>query len=80
MLAASNALPDILQEAQIEVIGTAECDTLMQGVSGVRIWDNHLCLFDRAEQTGSCNVSRILSLHPLRKRVLRVGCCTMYNR
>jgi secreted trypsin-like serine protease len=51
----SNILPDILQEAQIEVIGTAECDTLMQGVVGVRVWDNHLCLYDRQNNIGSCN-------------------------
>jgi secreted trypsin-like serine protease len=51
----SNTLPDILQQAPIGVITTAECATLMQAVSGTAIWDNHICLFDTAKQIGSCN-------------------------
>jgi hypothetical protein len=53
----SNILPDTLQKTSIQVITTAECQTLVDNVIGARIWDNHICLFDTAEQVGSCNVS-----------------------
>jgi len=52
----TNDLPDTLQEAQITPMGTEECDLLMQGVVGVRIWDNHLCVYDSTNNVGSCNV------------------------
>jgi secreted trypsin-like serine protease len=52
---ASNILPDTLQKASIGVITTAECQTLVDNVLGARIWDNHICLFDTANQIGSCN-------------------------
>jgi len=52
---ASNELPDILQEAPITPITTTECSDLMRGVIGVEIWDSHLCLYDSANQIGSCN-------------------------
>jgi len=51
----SNNLPDILQKASIPVISTAECASLMSGVSGTVVWDNHICLYDSAQSTGSCN-------------------------
>jgi secreted trypsin-like serine protease len=51
----SNILPDTLQQADIEVITTARCTTLMSGVSGATVWDNHICLYDSANQIGSCN-------------------------
>jgi secreted trypsin-like serine protease len=51
----SNNLPDILQQANIAVIDTAQCASLMSAVSGTEIWDNHLCLYDSANRIGSCN-------------------------
>lgn len=51
----SNNLPDILQQANINVIDTAQCAGLMSAVSGTQIWDNHLCLYDSANRIGSCN-------------------------
>jgi secreted trypsin-like serine protease len=51
----SNTLPDILQQANIGVISTSQCASLMSDVSGVAIWDNHICLYDTANQVGSCN-------------------------
>ena len=52
-----NILPDTLQKASIEVIGTAQCQTLVDNVLGCKIWDNHICLFDSAGEVGICNVS-----------------------
>jgi len=51
----SNTLPNILQQANIGVLTTAQCTTRMTGVSGVQIWDNHICFFDTANNIGSCN-------------------------
>jgi secreted trypsin-like serine protease len=51
----SNILPDILQEAEIGVITTADCASRMSAVSGVVVWDNHICLYDSAQRVGSCN-------------------------
>jgi secreted trypsin-like serine protease len=51
----SNVLPNILQEADITPIPRAQCQTLMTGVSGVLIWDGHICLYDTAQNIGSCN-------------------------
>jgi secreted trypsin-like serine protease len=51
----SNTLPNILQQANIQVISTAQCTSQMTGVSGVQIWDNHICLRDAASNIGSCN-------------------------
>jgi len=52
---ASNVLPDILQKAPIQVIDTATCQSLVNDVAGTVIWDNHICLYDTAQQIGSCN-------------------------
>jgi elastase-2 len=52
---ATNILPDTLQKASIGVIGGTQCQTLMSGVSGVTIWDGHICLYDTANNIGSCN-------------------------
>jgi secreted trypsin-like serine protease len=51
----TQTLPDILQKASIGVIDTTECASLMSGVSGTIIWDNHICLYDSANNIGSCN-------------------------
>nr|AAR13225.1 lumbrokinase-4 precursor [Eisenia fetida] len=51
----SNILPDTLQKASIQVIGTDECQTLVDNVLGCRIWDNHICIYDQANSVGSCN-------------------------
>lgn len=49
----SNVLPDILQKASIQVLTTAQCNTRLQGVGNA--WDNHFCLYDAANNIGSCN-------------------------
>jgi secreted trypsin-like serine protease len=51
----SNILPDTLQQADIGVITTAQCQIQMTSVSGATVWDNHICLYDTTEQIGSCN-------------------------
>jgi elastase-2 len=51
----SNALPDTLQQANIEVLTTAACALRMQPVNGATIWDKHICLFDTNNNIGSCN-------------------------
>jgi len=49
----SNTLPDTLQKATINVLSTAQCQSQV-GTIGT-IWDNHICLFDTANNIGSCN-------------------------
>nr|ABD76397.1 fibrinolytic protease 1 [Eisenia fetida] len=49
----SNVLPDTLQKASIQVIGTTQCQSLMGSIGN--IWDNHICLYDNANNVGSCN-------------------------
>jgi secreted trypsin-like serine protease len=51
----SNTLPINLQQADIDVITNSRCSTLMTGVSGVEIWSGHICLYDSANNIGSCN-------------------------
>jgi secreted trypsin-like serine protease len=51
----TNILPDTLQQADITVISTSECDTRMTGCIGCNVWDGHICLYDSAEEVGSCN-------------------------
>jgi elastase-2 len=51
----SNILPDTLQKASIQVITTAECQALVDSVAGSRVWDNQICLYDTANNIGSCN-------------------------
>jgi len=50
---ASNVLPNTLQKADIGVVTTAQCNTYLQGVGNA--WDNHICLYDTANNIGSCN-------------------------
>jgi secreted trypsin-like serine protease len=52
---ASNVLPNILQQADITILTTAECASRMSSVSGTQIWDGHICIFDPAGVSGSCN-------------------------
>jgi elastase-2 len=52
---ASNILPNILQQADITPITTSECATRMLPVSGTQVWDGHICLYDTAQNKGSCN-------------------------
>jgi len=49
----SNVLPDTLQKASIQVISTATCSSLVGSIGN--IWDNHICLYDTANNVGSCN-------------------------
>jgi len=49
----SNTLPDILQKASIGVLSTAQCTSNMGTIGS--IWDSHICLFDTANNIGSCN-------------------------
>jgi secreted trypsin-like serine protease len=51
----SNVLPNTLQQADIGVISTEDCNVAMVGVGGANVWDGQICLYDQAEQTGSCN-------------------------
>jgi secreted trypsin-like serine protease len=52
---ASNVLPNTLQQADIGVISTDDCNVKMIGVVGANVWDGQICLYDAAENTGSCN-------------------------
>jgi len=49
----SNTLPDTLQKASIGVVTTAQCTTYLRGVGNA--WDSHICLYDTANNIGSCN-------------------------
>jgi len=51
----SNVLPELLQKASIGIITTAECNTLLAPVSGASATDRMICLYDTANQIGSCN-------------------------
>jgi len=50
---ASNTLPDTLQKASIGVLTTARCNAMIAGIGTA--WEGHVCLYDEAEQIGSCN-------------------------
>jgi len=56
-VASSNALPDTLQQADINVLSTQACSDIMRSVDGAAIWDAHICLFDTNGNVGTCNVS-----------------------
>jgi elastase-2 len=51
---ATNALPLIFQKATIGVIDTAECNIRVAPV-GASVWDSQICLYNPAEDIGSCN-------------------------
>jgi secreted trypsin-like serine protease len=51
----TNVLPVNLQKAEINIISTDECNTLLSSVSGALATDRMVCLFESATQTGSCN-------------------------
>jgi secreted trypsin-like serine protease len=51
----TNILPNTLQQTDIGVISTDECNRKLVGVIGANVWDGQICLYDQAEQTGSCN-------------------------
>jgi pancreatic elastase II len=51
----SDILPDTLQKASIEVITTDQCQALVDDVTGARIWENHICLYDLLNNIGACN-------------------------
>lgn len=40
-----NILPDTLQKLSTKVISTSECQSLLSNVIGVKISDNHICVF-----------------------------------
>jgi secreted trypsin-like serine protease len=51
----ANTLPDILQEAEMGILTTDDCATRMADVSGVSIWDQHICVYDSDNTSGGCN-------------------------
>jgi secreted trypsin-like serine protease len=51
----SQALPNILQQVDLTVLSTAECDMRMEGVGGANVWDGHICVYDPAGNAGACN-------------------------
>jgi secreted trypsin-like serine protease len=52
---ASDTLPDILQQADIGVITTAECVESFVDVTGVEVWDNQVCALDSGIRIGACD-------------------------
>jgi len=50
---ASNTLPNILQQANITPLSTADCTTRIGRVG--TIWANHICVYDSTNQRGACN-------------------------
>jgi secreted trypsin-like serine protease len=48
----SNTLPNVLQQATVGILSTAQCQS--QG-SGATIWANHICIYDSANTRGACN-------------------------
>ena len=53
----SNSLSDVLQHGSIGVITTAQCNALLQSISGAFVWDHQLCLYNSTHNIGSCNVN-----------------------
>jgi secreted trypsin-like serine protease len=51
----SNTLPNILQQADITILTTADCNSRMSSVGGALVWDGQICIFDPAGVSGSCN-------------------------
>jgi len=51
----SNTLPTTLQQLDITILSTSDCEARMTGVSGVDIWDGHICIYDPAGEAGACN-------------------------
>jgi secreted trypsin-like serine protease len=52
---ATNILPLNLKQADIQVIAEDTCASMMADVNGVEIWSGHICLYDTANNVGSCN-------------------------
>jgi secreted trypsin-like serine protease len=52
---ASNILPNTLQQVDLTVLSTSECDQRMTGVGGANVWDGHICVYDPAGNAGACN-------------------------
>jgi secreted trypsin-like serine protease len=50
-----NTLPLNLQKADIGIITTTNCNSLLASVSGARVSDLQICFYDSANQMGSCN-------------------------
>ncbi|ELU14251.1 hypothetical protein CAPTEDRAFT_220869 [Capitella teleta] len=51
----SSILPNAMYKADINVIFNDECASRVSGVSGATIFRHHICLYNSAEDTGSCN-------------------------
>jgi secreted trypsin-like serine protease len=51
----TNVLPDTLQFAPIQVIDQAQCNTLLAPVTGASVGPGQICLYDSANNIGSCN-------------------------
>jgi len=52
---ATNVLPINLQKVEIEIISTAQCNTILAPVNGASATDRVVCLYDSTNQAGSCN-------------------------
>lgn len=52
---ASNNLPNTLQKATITILSQIECNARMSGVSGALTGPGQICIFDTAQNAGSCN-------------------------
>jgi len=51
----AQTLPNVLQKASIGVISPQDCSTRMSPVGGANMWESHICVYDNAQQRGSCN-------------------------
>merc|ERR1711893_285547 len=51
----SNSLPTSLQGVNIGVISNSDCTSRMSPVSGATINSGHICIYDSARRSGSCN-------------------------
>jgi secreted trypsin-like serine protease len=50
---ASNTLPNILQQANITPLTTADCSSRIGSIG--TIWANHICVYDSTNNRGACN-------------------------
>merc|ERR1711893_277111 len=51
----SNSLPTTLQGVNIGVISNSDCSNRMSPVSGATVNSGHICIYDSARRSGSCN-------------------------
>src|SRR5437867_11222059 len=53
--ASSNTLPNVLQKAMIDVISEGDCNIRLGPVTGASVGGGQICLYDVANNIGSCN-------------------------